>query len=231
MEYYRGVLIPLINLYFESGEHKSFDDACRFFAASFSIRTVKLVLLSTLELLKYEGFDVSAQEKKELCRQELSDLIFLLAEELQISQYKNAGIAVEKCTRFSKHLKLSDGDRENVLFKFAASFDDVKAARSSCRIHKFLTNPKFDHYFSCVINGTEKNLAHHRENLAKERANSGATTCHKCSKLGDIVIAANAPTSAEIDTLDSAFVSLGKCLGRTVVVHPSVQQLRDTNSG
>ena len=233
MEFYRGVLIPLINLYFESRDefHKSFDDACRFFAASFSIRKVKLVLLSTLELLNSEGFDVTAKEKKELCRQKLSDLIFLLAEELQSSQYKNVGITVEKCTRFSGHLKLSESDRESLLFEFVTSFNDVKAARSSCRIHKFLTNRKFDDYFSCVAKGIEKELAQHRDSLAKERADPVATTCHRCSKLGDIVIAANAPTLAEIHTLDSAFVSLGKCLGRTVVLHASVQQLRDTNSG
>jgi len=62
--------------------------------------------------------------------------------------------------------------------------------------------------------GSETRLKIHRDNLKSGRSAPNATTCQKCSKLGDLIIAANSPVNAEIHTLDKAFEAWGKCYRR-----------------
>ena len=134
MEFYRGLLLVWIKLYFEAGDsfHRTFSDVVHFYSDRFG-REPKVVL-SLLALMKSSGFSPDEVPDKEVCRQKLQDLIFSLALEFERA-YMDTGDDPTHCARLPSPLKLADAQRrEEALLELQRTFDSVEQCRKRCKV-------------------------------------------------------------------------------------------------
>ena len=232
MEFIRGVILYYIELYFESAEtrHPSFADACTFSTETFSNRNLKTLLGLTISLMQEQDFDPANPANKETCRRKLQDHIFSVAEEL-FSLYRNVGIAEEACSKLRKHLARKElEERDDHMLEFSEAFKNDKTCRSLCSVDALLKANEYRNSYQCVIDkGLAAGSTPTTKKLAaalKERIDSpDDTTCTRCSKIGDVIIAVNCPHNFQIHTLDTSFSTVAPCFSREVQIHPSTKAL------
>lgn len=228
MEFYRSVVLYLVELYFEAEDarHISFWDACRYKAESFRSRDVKTLALTVCDLVESQGLLGRQASDKGHCRRRLRDLIFLIAWELR-QAFERQTDSIEKCARMRWELDLkllfqADVDRE--LIDFEAGFNDHARNRADCEISGLLTSDRISGASDCLSAGVPR--AAWPKRFAKLVLEPAKTTCRTCAGIGDIVIAANAPEGSIIHSLDRSFSRIGRCLQREAKIHPSLAQLK-----
>lgn len=97
--------------------------------------------------------------------------------------------------------------------KFVSEFEDVKTCRSKCQIDDFLLNQYRSEVEKLIQ--TAENMPRNTNtrgflnivNNLKEILATGATACdcRRCEKIGDVVIALNAPRKMQLEHTDISF--------------------------
>jgi hypothetical protein len=186
--------------------------------------------VATEVLMQKQGFDLGNPTSKEMCRRKLQDHIFNIAEEM-FSLYKNVGIAEEACSKLRKQLIRKElQERDGHLLEVSEAFKNDKTCRSLCSVNSFLKTKKYSSSMQCFIDrGSASGSTATTQKLAsalKERiAFPDETTCTRCSKIGDVIVAVNCPSNFQVHTLDTSFSILAPCFKRGVLVHPSTKAL------
>jgi hypothetical protein len=117
----------------------------------------------------------------------------------------------------------------DTMVQFTAAFDDITTARNQCRIHNFLLQ---DHRAS-LEDYRQKAEAQSKNSASRgfiaivdtlkiilEQGES-ACSCKCCERIGDVVIALDAPRHLQLEHIDQAFDYLCPPIGQPHRKHPS----------
>jgi hypothetical protein len=234
MEFYRAVVLHLIQFYFESAEsfHQTFGDALNFYSERFG-REPKLILSAIGAIMAAEGFPSEQASHKEACRQKVQDLIFTLTLAFEAS-YVNTGDDPTRCARVRVPLTIpADGDRDRRLQEIQRTFTDIDSCRESCTVERiFRAGGKYARRMSSIaqiVPGGDDRLTKICHEIRSAAVANAVITCHTCEKMGDAVIAVSVPPGHKLHTLDTLHRPLCQALGQECEVHPSVSALKKNN--
>ncbi len=179
---------------------------------------------------------------KESAMQSVEVLIDEFTDTIQ-SQFRQIGTDSTQCARASIQLGVtwkdvtSKVDRSQTIAQFSAEFDDVSRCRNQCRIHDFLLT---DH--RTIL----ETYVQQAEELPKNSVSRGflmiaetlktvleqgesACSCKCCERIGDVVIALDAPRHLQLEHTDQAFDYLCPPLAQPHRKHPSETKIIQAN--
>ncbi len=231
MEFYRGLLLDWIQLYFESGDsfHRTFGAALLFYSDSFG-RAPKNTLTALGNWLTINEFSPNEASDKEICRQKLQDLIFLMALEFE-RNYIDVGDDPTNCARLPSPLKLPDTEtRDEALLEFQRTFGAVQECGRRCTIDAVYRRDgkyKMDRIEEMPDGQSTDKRVRSLSGLVHEALeNSAKITCRSCAKMGDATIAASMPAGWRLHSLDTLHEPVCQALGKDCQIHPSVAEVK-----
>ncbi|MFY9222755.1 MAG: hypothetical protein WAQ98_08810 [Blastocatellia bacterium] len=153
-------------------------------------------------------------------------------------QFKNIGQNSMRCTRANVQLDIKLENSRSDLKKFVNTFDDKKTCRSKCSIDKFLLNiyqTEVSKYIteSKQLSRNTDNLGFIKiaENLEKALLEKAKVcTCDFCERIGDAVIALDAPRTMQLEHTDKSFNHLCKSINQPHQKHPSETEIINPKS-
>jgi hypothetical protein len=231
MEYLRGVVLNLIELYFLLQKSESVGDALIDWSQKIrQERKLKVVLMTAHRW-------VVAQEDWQHRPDSLRRLAELIVR--SVREFDDAfplGAADPLRCQLGKVEVPNRLVHEQMVSDLYESLRRIQAGIPECALCRFrkaqqrrLRNRKIDLYGEA----TRKHfaaypafvrLAHQLEGLLADAGTQ--PSCRYCEQVGDAILALNAPRPAVLVTADRAFVPLGQLLGREVVLLPSLAELK-----
>ncbi len=244
MEMYRSYLRNVIEFYFtlRLTTIESFSDALTFWSNRYQGSKHKAVQQLVAQLLR-ERFSAPDLHRKESAIQAIEVLIDEFIETIQ-SQFRQISTDSTQCARASIQFEVDCKGRERIpvdysqrMAEFTAKFDDVSTCRSHCRIHDFLLN---DH--RTILETYVKQAEELQKNdvsrgfltivntlkMVLERGES-ACSCNCCERIGDVVIALDAPRHLQLEHTDQAFDYLCPPVAQPHRRHPSETKVIQEN--
>jgi hypothetical protein len=236
MEYLRGVVLNLIELYFLIKESDSVSDALIDWSQKVSQERKLKVVLMTLSQWLVDHEDQGSREKS---MRRLGDLIVRLVYDFD-NIFRGRSKDRLRCQlgriRFPRRTFFED-----MLLRFYERFKAIQASTPDCDLCKF----KATQQTALGRKGVDLHSQAQRQKYAKhsgyvqqaERIGGALATtdtvpkCRWCERLGDTVIVLQAPTKAIIVTADRAYPVFGEILKREVRLLPSLAQLKQQLQG
>lgn len=234
MELIRGYLIPLMNFYFvlDMPHHETVGDAISEMSNTFKSREQKAILQLTADICRARDVDLNDMRDKSKALRYLAGYIRRI--ELFLRKgFTNLGVNMTRCARCWANFGDDAASDKESLTHFHTRFQDKRKCRSNCRIDHFLTER-----YSGEINA----LLAYADSLAprSSTANRGFLqtadqlrhalvnqaqncSCDQCAKIGDAVIALEAPSDMQLEHTDHAFDHLCKVLYKPHKKHPPEQ--------
>jgi len=222
MEFKRGVIQTLIELYYVVAEEESPADAFHYFSQSFRIRETKTVLSAIGALLLQRDLENNKQK-----------VLVTLERLIRESLIRFNGL-IRKFINDKSKCPLAKASIENSYEEFQQQI----TCEAKCQISQFWKDNKL------IL---EKLI--HQGNVEPHRSNKGFSNAlpmyekviedpnlgqrkNTCPRLGDTIIAIEMPSSHTMLTFDKSFESLCSILGKDVTRLPSLKELsaRETNS-
>jgi hypothetical protein len=234
MEMYRSYLRNVIEFYstLDLPGINSFSDALTFWSNRYQGSKHKAIQQLIAKLFSQNTHEISLQTK-ESSRSAIVALIQEFIRDVQ-TQFLLLDTNMPQCARALVTLE-PDGEEDFVetMAQFTDAFDDVTTARRQCRIHDFLLQ---DHRASLEAYRKEA------EAQPKTSASRGfiaivdtlkiileqgesACSCKCCERIGDVVIALDAPRHLQLEHTDQAFDYLCPPIGQPHRKHPSETQI------
>jgi hypothetical protein len=219
MEVRRGYVCHLIDFYsLLSMDHvHSLSEAMTLWTHSFSGRGVKAVLGLVAQLISGHRLDPSTQRDKTRVQVAIRSYIRSIEAKMR-GQFKDTGQDRTRCRRARVALRSFD---DISLRAFRKQFGDTDACRRGCAIDSFLTGT-YPVEVETFIRQAEGMTG--RESLGfrkvagelKRLSEKGAQvcTCASCSKIGDAVIALDAPRHMDLAHTDHSFDHLCPPIGQ-----------------
>jgi len=233
MEFKRSFIISLIGFYnvlnMPSIENTS--DALRFWSNEYRNPYLKAIHELISDFLANQNLISDSAFDKAKALLEIGRLIKRYMAEIRM-KFKDTGIDSTRCAREQVPFKIDRYNMESDFEKYVMQFKDVKACRQKCNIHTFLDKKK-SKIETLITEAQKLSKTRHTkgfinisENLNKI-LNEGYSkcTCSMCGKIGDAVIALDAPTNMQIESLDHSFDYLCPPLRLENKKHPSESQL------
>lgn len=231
MEYLRGIILNLIDLYSLFKESDSVSDALIDWSQKVNQDRKLKVVLMTINGWLVNQEDWQARDKS---MRRLGDLIVRFVSRFDESfptRIKDELQCQLGRVGFSGHTF-----SEDMLFEFAKRFTAIQNSTPTCRLCEFklrrrrhLTSKDID---ICSASQREKFRSNKGFVKQAERLESAAATtdtspkCRWCEQLGDSIIALHVHREAIIVTADKAFLAFGEILNRQVQLLPSLAQLK-----
>lgn len=231
MEYLRGLVLNLIELYFLIKESDSVSDALIDWSQKVNQeRKLKIVLMTMHQwLVRHED----CQEKKKSQRR-LGDLVVRLVYEFD-DVFKGRAKDRLQCrlgrVRFPRRTF-----SEDMLLRFYERFKAIQASIPDCLLCHFkskqqaeLTRRGVDLHGSSQQQkyANNKGYVTQAQRLTNALATQSATPkCHWCAQLGDTIIILQAPKKSILVTADRAFEAFGEILNREIRCLPSLAQMK-----
>jgi hypothetical protein len=234
MEMYRSYLRNVIEFYNTldlPGIH-SFSDALTLWSNRYQGSKHKAIQQLVAKLFSQNTHQISLQTK-ESSRSAIAALIQEFIRDVQ-TQFLLLDTNTPQCARALVTLE-PDGKEDFIetMEQFTDAFDDVTTARRQCRIHDFLLQ---DHRASLEA------YRQQAEAQSKTSASRGfiaivdtlkiileqgesACSCKCCERIGDVVIALDAPRHLQLEHTDQAFDYLCPPIGQPHRKHPSETQI------
>lgn len=231
MEYLRGVVINLIELYFLIKDSDSVSDALIDWAQKVNQeRKLKVVLLTIRQWL----VDHEDSSHKEKSQRRLGDLIVRLVYDFDRIFTARAKDRLACCLgklRFPRRTFC-----EEMLLTFYERFTAIQRGTPNCRLCVFKTKQKREIARQGIdLHGTAQrqrfasNKGYVKQAERVEEALSTTEThakCRWCERLGDTMIVLQAPKTSILVTADRAFDAFGEILNREVRLLPSLAELK-----
>ena len=214
MEIKRSYLINLISFYFvlRLETINSIGDAIALWSNKFKTSELKAILQLIPQLFSTHQLNFSSSQDKEKALSVLA--IYIKRFELILrKKFKNTNIDSTACTRAEVPLNVDLKKPAEGLKQFADEFGDVKTCRSKCKIDQFLLTQYRTEIEQLVEiasqlpkNTNTRGFINIANNL-KEILTAGATACDckRCEKIGDAVIALDAPRRMQLEHTDKSF--------------------------
>jgi hypothetical protein len=236
MEMYRSYLRNVIEFYFtlRLTTIESFSDALTFWSNRYQGSKHKAVQQLVAQLIS-ERFSAIDLYRKESAIQAIEVLIDEFAETIQ-NQFRQITTDSTQCARASIQFEVDWKGRTQIpdnrslkMAEFVAEFDDVSTCRSRCRIHDFLLTDhrtSLDTYIKQAEELSKNDVSRGFLTIANtlktilERGES-ACSCKCCERIGDVIIALDAPRHLQLEHTDQAFDYLCPPIGQPHRKHPS----------
>ncbi len=231
MEYLRGVILNLIELYFLIKESDSVSDALIDWSQKVNQeRKLKIVLMTVHQWLV--GHDDWQDREKSMRR--LGELIVRLVSELD-DIFKDRVTDRLRCqlgrVRFPRRTF-----HEDMLLRFYERFKAIQNGIPACDLCKFKARQEkviAGRGIDLYSQAQRQKLASFKGYVAQaERLEKAVATtetvprCRWCERLGDTIIILQAPEKAILVTADRAFVAFGQILNREIRLLPSLAELK-----
>lgn len=231
MEYLRGVVVNLIDLYFLVKESDSVNDANIEWSQKVNQeRKLKVFILAMSQwLVGHEDW----QDKDKSLRR-LGDLIVRLVYEFD-DIFKDVTTDPLSCSlgKVSFPRRIFN---EDMLLTFYEQFRAIQDGTPNCLLCRFksrflaaLTKRNVDLYSDTQRQSHSKNKGYVQQAERLEKVlNSQATLpkCRFCERLGDTIIILQSPGKAILVTADRAFLAFGEILKREIRRLPSLAELK-----
>ncbi len=233
MEMKRSYLINLISFYFvlRLETINNIGDAIALWSNRFKTSELKAILQLIPQLFSTHQLNFSSPQDKETALSVLA--IYIKRFELILrKKFNNTNIDSTACARALVPLTLDLKNPAVGLKQFADEFGDVETCRSKCQIDQFLLVQYRDEIEQLVgqadqlpKNSNTRGFINIAKNL-KEILTQGAAACNckRCEKIGDAVIALNAPRSMQLEHTDNSFNYLCPLINQPHYKHPSETQ-------
>jgi hypothetical protein len=232
MEMYRSYLRNVIEFYgiLDLPGITSFSDALTFWSNRYQGSKYKAIQQLIAQLFSQDKQEISLQTK-EYARHAIAALIAQFIRDIQ-TQFLLLDINSPQCSRALATLEPEE-NFSDAIAQFTATFDDVGTARSQCRIHNFLLQDHRSSLEAYRQQTTEqsKNSANrgfiaivYTLNLILEQGES-VCSCKCCERIGDAVIALDAPRHLQLEHTDQAFDFLCPPIDQPHRKHPSETQV------
>jgi hypothetical protein len=230
MEFRRSYLRNLINFYFvlDLPTIPTYGDALTFWSNRFKTSEQKAVMQLAGQLANAHRIDQTRARDKPAALRALADYIKRVDVKLRRA-FSNPGKDSARCARAAVPLQVTSDAPSEGLRHFLEAFDDVKTCRSKCRIDDFLLRRYRDSVNGYVT--ASKTLPPHKDNDGflgvagnlEDVLKKGATacTCARCEKIGDAVIALDAPRDMRLEHTDHSFDHLCRSIKQPHYKHPS----------
>lgn len=234
MEMKRSYLINLISFYFvlRLETINNVGDAIALWSNRFKTSELKAILQLIPQLFSTHQLNFSSPQDKETALSVLA--IYIKRFELLLrKKFNNTNIDSTACARALVPLTLDLKNPAVGLKQFADEFGDVETSRSKCQIDQFLLVQYRDEIEQLVEqasqlpkNSNTRGFINIANNL-KEILTQGAAACNckRCEKIGDAVIALNAPRNMQLSHTDNSFNYLCPTINQPHYKHPSETQI------
>ncbi|WP_414755624.1 hypothetical protein [Anabaena sp. CCY 9910] len=234
MEMKRSYLINLISFYFvlRLETINNIGDAITLWSNRFKASELKAILQLIPQLFSTHQLNFSSPEDKEKALAVLG--IYIKRFELLLrKKFNNTNTDATACTRALVPLNLDLQNAAAGLKQFADEFGDVEICRSQCQIDQFLLVQYRSEIEQLVQiasqlpkNSNTRGFIKIVNNL-KEILTQGAAACDckRCAKIGDAVIALNAPRNMQLEHTDNSFDYLCPPINQPHYKHPSENQI------
>ncbi|BAU14510.1 hypothetical protein LEP3755_50580 [Leptolyngbya sp. NIES-3755] len=226
MEMQRSYLRNAIEFYFtlRLPTIPTLSDALTFWSNRYQGSKHKAVQQLIAELLKTDLSDLNLD--KQVALSTIASLIKSFIESLQ-AKFIHVGEDSTLCARVISFSSLDD--IEQAIAEFAIVFDDVKTCRSQCRIEQSLLTdyrPEITAYLqqaeTLTILPTTRGFLKIVQNLQEILAQGeSACSCKRCERIGDAVIALDAPRKMQLEHTDHSFDYLCPPIQQPHRKHPS----------
>jgi hypothetical protein len=236
MEVIRGYLIPLLNFYFvlDMPHHATVSDAISETANSFKPREQKAVLQLTAHLYAARDVDLNDMRDKAKALRYLAGYIQRI--ELMLREgFTNIGVNATRCARCWANFGNAPAPDKEKLMHFFDLFQDKHSCRSNCRIDHFLVERHQEQVKQLITyaaglaprgsaanRGFLQTIEELKNALVSQAQNC---SCDQCAKIGDVVIALEAPPDMQLEHTDHAFDHLCKVLDKPHKKHPPEQRV------
>ena len=231
MEYLRGVIINLVELYFLIKESDSVSDALIDWSQKVNQeRKLKIVLMTISGWIT----DQEDYQTKEKSLRRLGELIVRLVRTFDAS-YRQRTKDRLQCQLGRGRFPRRTFD-ETMLLRFYERLQDIRTGIPSCDLCKFkdkqqksLSKKRIDLYSFSQRQAFSSHKGYVKQAERLEEAAGTADTlpkCRWCERLGDSIIILQAPEKAILVTADRAFEAFGKILNREIRRLPSLAELK-----
>jgi hypothetical protein len=234
MEMKRSYLINLISFYFvlRLETINNIGDAIALWSNRFKTSELKAILQLIPQLFSTHQLNFSSSEDKEKA---LSILVIYIKrfELLLRKKFNNTNTDSTACARALVPLTLDLKNPAEGLKQFADEFGDVEICRSKCQIDQFLLVQYRDEIEQLVQIASQLpknsntrgfiNIASHLKEILTQGA--AACNCKRCEKIGDAVIALDAPRNMQLSHTDNSFDYLCPPINQPHYKHPSETQI------
>ncbi|NEO34467.1 MAG: hypothetical protein F6K36_29520 [Symploca sp. SIO3C6] len=234
MEMKRSYLINIISFYFmlRLDTINTIGDAITFWSNKFKTSQLKAILQLVPQLFSTHQLDLTSSQDKEKALQILG--IYIKRFELLLrKKYTNIGQDATACARAVVPLNVELNNMAQGFKQFADEFGDVETCRSQCQIDQFLLEryrKEVEAYVEQASqlpkNNETRGFIKIADNL-REILEQGATacSCKRCEKIGDAVIALDAPRQMRLEHTDNSFDYLCPPIEQPHYKHPSENQI------
>ncbi|OKH32357.1 hypothetical protein NIES2119_26335 [[Phormidium ambiguum] IAM M-71] len=240
MEMKRSYLINLISFYFvlRLETINSIGDAIVLWSNRFKTSELKAILQLIPQLFSTHQLDFTSSSDKEKALSILG--IYIKRFELILrKKFTNTNQDSTACTRAQVPLRVELRNMADGLKQFADEFGDVETCRNQCQIDEFLLSrysTEIEAYIQQASqlpnNKNTRGFIKIANNL-KEIREQGASACDckRCEKIGDVVIALDAPRTMQLEHTDNSFDYLCPPINQPHCKHPSETQIVINKSG
>ncbi len=234
MEMKRSYLINLISFYFvlRLETINNIGDAITLWSNRFKASELKAILQLIPQLFSTHQLNFSSSQDKEKALAILG--IYIKRFELLLrKKFNNTNNDATACARAIVPLDLDLQNAAAGLKQFADEFGDVDTCRNKCQIDQFLLVQYRSEIEQLVQiasqlpkNANTRGFIKIVNNL-KEILAQGAVACDckRCVKIGDAVIALNAPRNMQLEHTDNSFDYLCPAINQPHYKHPSENQI------
>lgn len=214
MEFRRSFVCSLIGFYFylELPTIQTVGDACQLWSQKYSKADLKAVLTLVGKLL--DAHELGHEDPDDLHTARLALGRYIKRVDAKIrGKFKDASKDTTHCGRAAVPLSVSITSLSEDLRTFEDAFGDTATCRQRCRIDDVLLSRYRTEVEKCAAaastlpkNSANRGFIGIAEHL-KEVLEKGADgcTCKHCAKIGDAVIALDAPRSMQLEHTDAAF--------------------------
>ncbi|RUS94430.1 hypothetical protein DSM106972_093250 [Dulcicalothrix desertica PCC 7102] len=230
MEIKRSYLINIISFYFilRMDTINNIGDAISLWSNKFKGSELKAILQLIPQLFGTRQFNFYSKEDKEKAIAAL--VIYIKRFDLTLRKsFKNTNKDLTACSRAMVPLSVDLKNPTPGLKKFADEFGDIKSCRSKCQIDQFIL-VEYKKSIEQLIqiasqlpkNTNTRGFINIVTNL-KEILKTGATACdcRRCEKIGDAIIALDAPRNMQLEYTDNSFDYLCPTINQPHYKHPS----------
>jgi hypothetical protein len=238
MELKRSYLCNVIDFYFTLHMHtlQTIHDAFSLWSNKFKASELKAVLQLAADLFAGQHLDFTRPRDKATALHILG--VYIRRVELKLRRkFKDIGKDSTRCARAAVPFIVELENMAAGFKQFVEAFNDVETCRARCRIDHFLLNryradveAYIDQATKLPNNTNTRGFIAIAENLREILEKGGAAcSCRRCERIGDAVIALDAPRNMQLEHTDHSFNHLCPPIDQPHQQHPSETQVVRTN--
>jgi hypothetical protein len=233
MEMNRSYLRNVIEFYFTLclPTIETFSDALTFWSNRYQSSKHKAVQQLVSQVFRQQFTDLSIQNKDEALI--ILELMILEFDDVLKTQFVNLKEDSTECARGKISLSEDASDFMEMLERFVGDFDDVDTCRSQCRVDQFLLKDYRSVIELYLFNANQLPKNSYTRGFLKIAESLGdilssgsdACSCKSCERIGDVLIALDAPRNLRLEHTDYAFDYLCPPIQQPNYRHPSEMQI------